>query len=231
MFFGSSSDLLHHIRASGDSSQIHGYLIHSLRFKDSETMSKFWQIQTTIIAQLRTLWNLQVVVAIIIPDHDGWCIRSFKRTLKVAGWCISTHDDVSFTDMGDSIAGSCSLLFGIHSSCTATVEPFELKSPPPIHPRPLSDFLWEPFSPAGPNIPFGLLAIMPIFVVRMYGSAQRYHRTIYPFLKAFRSSTTFMGMVPTRVVSVAQQFFRLTACAHLLMPALLIKICSAPIWH
>jgi hypothetical protein len=49
---GSRSDLLHHIRAAVDSSQIHGYLIHSLRFKDSNTTSTFWQIQATIIAQL-----------------------------------------------------------------------------------------------------------------------------------------------------------------------------------
>jgi hypothetical protein len=32
--FSSGNDLLHHIRSSGDSSQVHGYLIHSLRFKD-----------------------------------------------------------------------------------------------------------------------------------------------------------------------------------------------------
>jgi hypothetical protein len=144
--FGSSSDLLHHIRSSGDSSQIHGYLIHSLRFKDSETTSKFWQIQATIIAQLRTLRNLQVIVAVIIPDHDGRCVLSFKRTLKAAGWCLSTHDDVSFVDVGDSVAGGCGLLFGIHSSCTDKVEPFQLRAPPPTRPRPLGDFLWEPFS-------------------------------------------------------------------------------------
>ncbi len=50
--FSSGNDLLHHIRLSGDSSQVHGYLIHSLRFKDSETTSTFWQLQTSIIAQL-----------------------------------------------------------------------------------------------------------------------------------------------------------------------------------
>jgi hypothetical protein len=48
----SSADLLHHICASGKTAQIHGYLIYSLRFKDSKTTSKFWQIQATIIAQL-----------------------------------------------------------------------------------------------------------------------------------------------------------------------------------
>ena len=144
--FGGSSDFLHHIRASGNSTQIHGYLIHLLRFKDSETMSKFWQIQASIIAQLWTLRNLQAMVAIIISDHDGRCVRLFKRTLKAAGWCISMHDDVLFANVGDSVAGSCSLLFGIHSLCTKKVEPFKLKTPPPIRPRPLGAFLWEPFN-------------------------------------------------------------------------------------
>ncbi len=69
--FGSGNDLLHHIRASGDTSQIHGYLIHSLRFRDSNTTSSFWQLQSSIITQLCSLRNLQLVVAVILPNHDG----------------------------------------------------------------------------------------------------------------------------------------------------------------
>ncbi len=53
--FSNGKDLLHHILASGDSSQIHGYLIHSLRFRDSDTTSTFWQLQAAIIAQLRSI--------------------------------------------------------------------------------------------------------------------------------------------------------------------------------
>jgi hypothetical protein len=56
------------------------------------------------------------------------------------------YDDVSFMSIGDSIAGGCNLLFGVHSSCTAKVELFELKPLLPVPPHPLSDFLWEPFS-------------------------------------------------------------------------------------
>ncbi len=56
------------------------------------------------------------------------------------------YDDVSFTSIGDSVAGGCNPLFRVHSSCTAKVELFELKPLPPVPPRPLSDFLWEPFS-------------------------------------------------------------------------------------
>jgi len=87
--FSSGNDLLHHIWVLGDSLQIHGYLIHSLHFKDSDTTSTFWQVQSTIIAQLCSLCNLQLVVEIIIPDHDGCCVKICACTLKVAGWCIS----------------------------------------------------------------------------------------------------------------------------------------------
>jgi hypothetical protein len=92
----SGNNLLHHIRASGDTSQIHGYLIHSLRFRDSDTTSSFWQLQSFIVAQLRSLRNLQMVVALVLSDHDRTCVKSFARILKTAGWSISTFDDVYF---------------------------------------------------------------------------------------------------------------------------------------
>jgi hypothetical protein len=142
----SGNDLLHHIRASGDNSQIHGYLIHSLRFRDSDTTSSFWQLQSSIVAQLRSLRNLQMVVAVVLPNHDRTCVKSFTRNLKAAGWTMSRFADVYFPSNGDSIAGSCDLLFGVHSSCTARVEPFVLRSPPPIQPTPLGAYLWEPFN-------------------------------------------------------------------------------------
>jgi hypothetical protein len=41
---GKRKEMLNYIRASGDLSQIHLYLSHSLRFKDSKTTSTFWQL-------------------------------------------------------------------------------------------------------------------------------------------------------------------------------------------
>ncbi len=149
---GSSAELLHHIRSSGETGQIHGYLIHSLCFRDRETTSKFWQIQATIIAQQRSLRNLQVVVAVIIPDHDGNCLRSFQRTLKNAGWILSAHDGVSFVGIGDSVAGTCDLLLGVHSSCMPKVNLIELKPPPPVHPQPIGHYLREPFNRPGHSV-------------------------------------------------------------------------------
>jgi hypothetical protein len=69
-FFEHGKDMLNHIRSSGDCSQINGYLIHSLRFRDSDTTSHFWQLQTSIVNELRALCSLQIVDAIVIPDHD-----------------------------------------------------------------------------------------------------------------------------------------------------------------
>jgi hypothetical protein len=120
-------------------------LIHSLCFQDSETTSTFWQLQATIISQLRTLRDLQVVVAIVLSDHDGHCITGFVKTMHLNGWKISKHD-VSFPVNGDSIAGACHIIVAVHSSCASTVEPILLKEPPPTPPQPLSSFLWEPFN-------------------------------------------------------------------------------------
>jgi hypothetical protein len=50
--FNTGKDLLHHIRSSGNCSQIHSYLIHSLCFWDSNTTSQFWQLQSSIVTQL-----------------------------------------------------------------------------------------------------------------------------------------------------------------------------------
>jgi hypothetical protein len=65
--------------------------------------------------------------------------------LKSNGWVVSSSD-VSYPDLGDSIAGSCRLILGIHLSCVASVEPLLLKHPPAIPSRPLAGFIWEPFN-------------------------------------------------------------------------------------
>jgi hypothetical protein len=138
--------MLHHICASGDISQAHGYLIHSLHFWDSKTTSTFWQLQLSIVIKLQTLQNLQMIVATIIPDHDGHCVITFMRQLKSAGWCMLLFNDVFFPDLGNSIAGQCNVVIRNHSSCATCVEPLELKPPLPISPRPIGAFLWEPFN-------------------------------------------------------------------------------------
>jgi hypothetical protein len=142
--FSSATNFLNHIRASGDTSVIHGYLIHSNRYQTIETTSNFWQLQTLIVPQLRQVQNLSIIIAMVHPDNDGRSIKTFTTNLKSNGWIVSSSD-VSYPDLGNSIAGSCRLIFGIHSSCTANVEPLLLKHPPAIPSRPLAGFIWEPF--------------------------------------------------------------------------------------
>jgi len=86
--FGSGNDLLNHIRASGDQSTISGYLINSYRFQNSEVTNKFWKLQLPIILRLRLIRSLSVIVAIVIPDHDGRSIKMFTRGLKAAHWIV-----------------------------------------------------------------------------------------------------------------------------------------------
>ena len=143
--FENGNDLLHHIRSSGDSSQIHGYLVHSLCFRDSDTTSHFWQLQATIVSQLCAIQSLQMIVAIIIPDHDGRCVKSFTASLKSTGWCLSSTE-TTFPTHGDTILSSCRIIIGIHSSCASTVEPLTLKPPPPSLTCPIGLSLWEPFN-------------------------------------------------------------------------------------
>ena len=182
----SGNNLLHHIRASGDTSQIHGYLIHSLRFRDNDTTSSFWKLQSSIFAQLCSLRNLPMVVAVVLPDHNRTSVRSFSRILKSMGWPLSRFDDVYFPSNGDCIAGSCNLLFGVHSSCTARVEPFELRLPPPIQPKPVALIC------GNHSIDLSILsllhAIMMTFAGRMFRSRRPTHPAMHPVLVAYQIS-------------------------------------------
>jgi hypothetical protein len=133
--FGNGKELLNHIRISGDLSQVHEYLIHLLRFKNSETTSTFWQLQSTIVTQLQSLCNLQLVVAIILPDHDGHCIKFFISSLKQSGWVVCTSEP-SFPDTSDSIAGGCWILTSVHTTVETLNLTILLHTPPPP-PNPL----------------------------------------------------------------------------------------------
>ncbi len=142
--FSSGNDLLNHIRASGHQSVISGYLINSYCFQTSEITSSFWKLQLSIIAQLRLIRLLSIVVAVVIPNHDGRAVRSFIKGLESAHWKVSRRAD-SYLEIGDSISDSCSVITAVHSSCASKVEPLVLNSPPTVPPRPLSSFIWMPF--------------------------------------------------------------------------------------
>jgi hypothetical protein len=89
--------------------------------------------------------NLNIFIAIVHPDNNNRSIKTVTTNLKSNGWVVSSSD-VSYPDLGDSIAGSCWLILGIHLSCAASVEPLLLKHPPAIPSRSLAGFIWEPFN-------------------------------------------------------------------------------------
>ncbi len=95
-------------------------------------------------------------MVVILLDHDGHHVTSFARTLKLAGWSVSAFNDVYLPSNGDTIAGRCHLLCGIQLSCTACVEPFvELPPPPPLLPKVLGAYLWEPLNQPEHSVSLG----------------------------------------------------------------------------
>ncbi len=62
------------------------------------------------------------------PDSNGWSIKTFATNLKSNSWIVPSSD-VSYPDLGNSIASSCWLILGIHLFCAANVEPLLLKHP------------------------------------------------------------------------------------------------------
>ena len=141
----SSNDHIQNICASGDRSHIHGYLNNTSRFKTTEMTNKFWQVQNSIISQLRIIQSLSVVVAIIIPDHDGASIKAFIKSLSSLHWSVTTQH-VCYSNFGDSIEDSCTILTAIHTSCALAVKPIMLAVPPQVPPHPIAYLNYKPFN-------------------------------------------------------------------------------------
>jgi hypothetical protein len=140
-----AAELLNHVRSSGHTSVLHGYPIHSHRFASSDATRKFWEIQSSIMVQLRLIRSLSIVIAIVHPDHDGNAVKIFLRNLKKDSWII-TVTDIFYPDYGDSVSGHCKILIGVHQNTESVVEPLNLKTPPKINPDPLATYLWAPFN-------------------------------------------------------------------------------------
>ena len=146
--------LLDHVRGSGVTSALHGYIIHSHRYSASETTSRFWQLQASILKQLRLTRSLSIFVAFVHPDHDGRSVDLFVHKIIPDGWEVSiTH--LSFPDYGDSVAGTCRAIIGVHVSTASDVMPIQLRTPPSTPLRRLADFIWAPFNRPEMSISFG----------------------------------------------------------------------------
>jgi hypothetical protein len=134
----SAPALLDHIRASGVTSPMTGYVIHSHRYTSTEPTHRFWETQAQIVIQLRIIRALSMVVAFVHPDHDCCAVGiNFTQRLHSDGWVIS-DTQIAFTSFRDSVSGSCRLIDAIHSNAETDCCALEIKTPPQIIPQPIA---------------------------------------------------------------------------------------------
>jgi hypothetical protein len=143
--FGTANIMLNHIRALGDTSVVHGYMIHSPCFQNINMTSKFWQVQAATILDLCLMHLLSIIVATVHPDLDGCGVKTFSSNLKSKSIILSLLD-VQYPDGGNTNAGGSCTITANHLSCASTVKPPQLLQPPLIPPHPLDKFIWEPFN-------------------------------------------------------------------------------------
>jgi hypothetical protein len=101
----SAGALLDHISASGITSPVNGYLIHSHWYQSSEPTTTFGLLQASIVEQLHAIQKLRLFIAFVHPDHDGRSVTKFVAQLHPHGWIIS-KTQCSFPDYGNSVVGT-----------------------------------------------------------------------------------------------------------------------------
>jgi hypothetical protein len=80
--------------------------------------------------QLRLIRSLSIFTAFVHPDHDGRAVSlGFVVRLRKDGWIIS-DTNISYAAYGDSVAGTCRLIVGIHSNTERSCAPLDFKTPP-----------------------------------------------------------------------------------------------------
>ena len=72
----SAPSLLDHVRGSGLTSKMTGYLIHLHQYTTSEPTTKFWELQASIVTKLRLIRSLSIVAAFVHPDHDSRAVST-----------------------------------------------------------------------------------------------------------------------------------------------------------
>ncbi len=85
-------------------------------------------------------------MAFIHPDHDGHAVSlGFVTKLRNDSWLIS-DTQIVYAAYGDSVAGSCCLIVGVHSNTEENCTALEFKTPPTSLPQHLGCHLWAPFN-------------------------------------------------------------------------------------
>ena len=138
-------ELYDYIRRCGDRSKLDGYMIHSHRLPDSLATRNFWQVQASIVTELRTARHLSLFVAFVHPDHDGRAVSLFTKSLERNHWLIS-DETISFPSLGDSVVGRMRLVIGIHSETESNASTLRIPTPPASNPAPIARYLWKSFN-------------------------------------------------------------------------------------
>jgi hypothetical protein len=111
----------------------------------NEPATTFWNIQAAIVTQLRLIWQLNLFVAFVHPDHDGRSVSKFVNQLLSSGWVLS-RTTCSFPNFGDLVIRRANLVMGVHDSTQSQTEPISFWIPPSPMPLPLAVYIWEPFN-------------------------------------------------------------------------------------
>jgi hypothetical protein len=136
----STPALLDHVLGSGITSKLTRCMIHSHCHTTSKPTTCFWDIQASIVTQLRLIRSLSIVLAFVHPDHDSRTVSNgFLLRLRKDGWVCSDMV-VSYPNFGDSVSGSCHLIAAVHSNTKSSCKPIEFKTPPPMPSVGLGDF-------------------------------------------------------------------------------------------
>ncbi len=133
---GGCRALLDHVKASGITSKLSGYLIHSKCYDSMQPTSRFWQLQASIVTQLQITRLLLIVTAFVHPNHDSHAVSlQFITSLKSDGWLVS-NQTITFTKFGDSVTDNCRLIVAVHSHTEEKCcLPKVVITPPPIPPN------------------------------------------------------------------------------------------------
>jgi hypothetical protein len=144
----SAPALLDHIRSSGNTAPLTGYLIHSHQYTSTKPTHKFWEIQAHIAIQLHAIRSLLLVVAIVHPKHDCQAVVvNFTQRLRSSGWVV-TDTHIHFPHFGNLLSGTCRLILAVHSNTEEKCKPIKLLTPPQLSPRLIGRYLWAPFNRA-----------------------------------------------------------------------------------
>ncbi len=152
-----------------------------------------------------------MVVAIILPDHDECCVKSFILSLKQNSW-VTSLSKVSFPNISNGITGGCCILTCIHTSRASTLNPSTSQS----YPKPPLDQLVHQFRShsTNPNIPFHLGRMRKTFAVKTYATVPAALPHRLHSHRALTYLTAFILHMATSPASLVQQSYCCMDFAH-----------------